>query len=456
MKNKIPEKSAMGTLPIPKLILGFALPAITGMVAGAIYNIVDRIFVGQYVGTLGLAAITVAFPTMIFMIAFAMLISVGGSSRVAILFGAGRKRAAEQALGITFTLLAGVGVVLAVVGWFFAKEALILSGGSGEVLAVALPYLKIIMLCAPFALIGFGVNAIVRACGSPRYAMCTQILGAVMNVVLDAVFIVCFDMGVVGAAIGTVAAQAVSAVFGLAYFWTRRAPLRIRSCFLGRLRLDVLKRICVVGSAPFFMQISFVLYMTIFNQLVLKYGGELGLSAMGIFFSIDSLIFLPALAVGEAVQPIIGYNFGAGFPKRVIRSVYWAVGMAVGFYVVSGAFAMVFAEQLVRLFSSNKELIALGVPGMRIAYLGIPFMGVTIVTNSALQGVGRGFASLALSFCRHVVCMFAPLFILPEIFGFKGLWMAFVVGDAGGCLIAFGFLAWMLRWLRKPQASAAV
>ena len=451
MNNASAELSAMGFQPIPKLILSFALPAIAGMIAGAVYNIVDRIFVGQYVGTTGLAAISVSFPPMIFMLAFAMLISVGGSSRLAILFGAGRRRAAEQALGITLTLLAGTSAVLAVLFWFAAPQVLKICGGSGETLAAAMPYLRIIGLGAPFGMCGFGLNAIIRASGSPRYAMCTQIIGAAANVALDALFIIVFDMGVAGAAVGTVAAQAISVVFGLSYFATRHAPLRIRACFLGRLRCDVIKRICAVGSAPFFMEISFVLYMTIFNQLVLKYGGELGLSAMGIFFSIDSLIYLPAMAIGEAAQPIIGYNYGAGEPKRVEHAIYWAIGIAVSFYITSASVAIFFAEGLIRMFTSNADLLAMGVPGMRIAYLGLPFMGVTIVTNSALQGLGKGMASLTLTFCRHILCMFTPLFIMPRLFGFNGLWMSFVISDSTGCIIAVGFLVWILKWLKDSK-----
>ena len=201
---------------------------------------------------------------------------------------------------------------------FFAVDAMLrLSGASGEVLEMARPYLRIILLGAPLGLFGFGANFLVRASGNPRFAMCTQIVGAVSNVILDAFFIITLDMGVAGAAYGTVLAQAVSAVFGLSFFWRREAPLRIRAHFIGLPRWDVFKRICAVGSAPFFMELSFVCYMTLMNQLIIKYGGDAGLSAMGIFLSLDSLLFLPAMAIGEASQPIIGYNYGAGMPKRL-------------------------------------------------------------------------------------------------------------------------------------------
>ena len=259
-----------------------------------------------------------------------------------------------------------------------------LAGGTGEVLETARPYLKIVLLGAPFALFGFGANFLVRASGSPKYAMCTQIVGALANVALDALFIVTLDMGVAGAAYGTITAQAISAAFGLAFFRRKDAPLRIRARHIRLPRPEMIAKIFSVGSAPFFMEISFVVYMTIMNQLVLKYGGDAGLSAMGIFLSLDSLIFLPAMAVGEATQPIVGYNYGAGKPERVVKAIRFALMIAVGFYVVSGALAEIFAPQLMGLFTDDAELLRIGVPGMRVGYLGIPFMGITIITNSLL------------------------------------------------------------------------
>ena len=448
--------TALASQPIPKLILSFAVPAVIGMIAGAVYNIVDRIFVGQFVGSSGLAAITVSFPAMLLMLACAMMISVGGSSRVSILYGAGRRRAAEQALGTSFTLMAIAGLAIAAASFFVTEPLIRLSGGDGAVLALARPYLQIILLGAPLAIAGFGINALVRSCGSPRYAMATQVVGAAANVALDALFIIKFNMGVTGAALGTVIAQAISVVFGLCFFYSKRTPLHIRRAFLGKLRLDVIKRIFAVGSAPFFMELSFVGYMTLMNQFIFRYGGELGLSAMGIFFSLDSLLFLPAIAIGEATQPIIGYNYGAGKPTRVLHAVYCSVAMTVGFYCVSLFVAEIFAEPLMRLFTSDPALLKIGVPGMKIGYYGIPFMGVTIVANATLQGLGKGRASFILSFLRYVLCMFLPLFILPELYGLAGVWMTFPAGDVGGCVIATFFLVRTVKWLKSDDAFKAL
>lgn len=438
---------------IPRLLLSFALPAMAGMIAGAVYNIVDRIFVGQFVGSDGLAAITICFPTMLLMFAFSLLFSVGGASRVSILRGARKQRPAEQALANAFMLLALVGVGGALFSLTPGIDLLLeLSGASGKVVPLARAYLKIILLGGPFALVGGGINSLVRACGSPRYAMATQILGASANVVLDAFFISGLGMGVEGAAYGTVIAQAMATACGVGYFFTRRSALRLRLSFLLRPQLEVIKRIVSVGFSPFIIELSFVLFMTVMNRTIHYHGGDLGLSALGVFFAIDSLLFLPAMAIGEASQPIIGYNYGAGQPERVIKTLKLAIFGVTLFYICSFLLAQLFTEDMMRFFNDDPDLLALAVPGMRIGYVGIMFVGVPIVTTSALQGLGKARIALFMALFRHALLMFVPMLVLPRFFGIWGIWMSFPVGDVLGCAMSIIFLRWLIRWLRSPKA----
>lgn len=437
---------------IPKLLIHFAFPAMVGMVAGAIYNIVDRIFVGRYVGTAGLAAITLSFPVMLLMFSFSLLIGVGGSSRVAILRGAKKQRPAEQALGHTLMLLAAVGFAGMGLSVYGVDLLLKISGASEEILPIARNYLRIILIGGPLALMGHGINSLIRACGSPRYAMGTQILGAFSNILLDALFIVKMGMGVEGAALGTVMAQGAATICGLMFFYWGSSPLRIRLHFLVRLRMKVVKKICAVGSSPFITELSFVFYMTLMNNMVRKYGGDIGLSAMGVFLSLDSILFLPAMAIGEAVQPVIGYNYGAGKPDRVVMAIKYAIKMVTCLYVLSFVIAEIFAKKMILLFNDDPELLAIGVPGMRIAYIGIIFMGVTIITNSALLGLGRAREAITLSVFRHAVFLFLPIIILPRFYGIWGIWMSFPVGDISGCLIAALFLKRLFNWLEGDSA----
>lgn len=438
---------------ITRLMFTFAVPAMVGMIAGAIYNIVDRIFVGQYVGANGLAAITICFPAMLLMFAFSLLISVGGASRVAILRGARKHRPAEQALAHSFMLLALVGAGGALFSLTPGIDALLeLSGASEEIIPLAKRYLRIILLGGPFALVGAGINALVRACGSPRYAMGTQVAGALTNVVLDAFFIVRLGMGVEGAAYGTIIAQALATVCGVAFFYTRFSALRIRPRYILRPRLKVIKRIVSVGFAPFIVELSFVFYMTIMNRTIHYYGGDTGLSALGIFFSVDSLLFLPSLAIGEATQPIIGYNYGAGKPDRVIKTIKLAIIFVTVFYIFSFLLAELFAAEIMMLFNDDPELLALGVPGMRIGYTGIMFAGISVITTSALQGLGKARSALLMAFFRHVIFMLLPLLVLPRFFGIWGIWMSFPFGDILGCAMAIFFLRWLIEWLKSPAA----
>lgn len=449
--NKADNKF-METEPMVRLIMRFALPAMVGMVAGAIYNIVDRIFVGRYVGSYGLAAISVGFPSMLCMIAFVLFISTGGASRVSIMLGAKKQEEAERALGAAFVMLGAVAAFFMLLSVFGAERMLRLSGADDKILPSALSYLRILLFCAPLGLFGFAGNSLVRASGSPKYAMFSQLIGALSNIALDALFIAGLGMGVKGAAYGTVIAQGISAAVSLAYFTRKSSYLRIRARFITIPRLDIVKRICSVGLSPFLVELSFVVFMTLMNRFVAFYGGNDGLSAVGIFLSIDSLLFLPAMAIAEATQPVIGYNYGAGLPPRVREAIKYSLCLTVGLYIISFLAAELFAEEMMRLFTSDENILAVGVPGMRIGYMGMPFMGITLVTLSALHGLGKGGMSLVLSFCRHALCMFLPLLTLPRFFGMNGVWMAYPVSDLGGGLISLCFLIWVLRWLKSPEA----
>lgn len=438
---------------ITKLLVKFALPSMAGMIAGAIYNIVDRIFVGQMVGTVGLAAITTASPAMILMFAASLLFGIGGSSRVAILRGAKKQRMAEQALSQSVLMLAFTGIFAVFLGATCTDTLLRLSGTSETVLPVARTYMKIILFGAPFALISVAFNSLIRACGAPKYAMWTQIIGAATNVVLDAFFIGWMNMGVAGAALGTVIAQSISTMVGLAYFFSGKATVKLRLHFMLRPKLSVLKKIVSVGIAPFLVEFAFVFYITLMNRLIHKYGGDIGLSAVGIFFSIDSLLFLPAFAIGDAAQPLIGYNYGARLIERVIEIIKKALVLVCSVYFVAFCTAELFAEHLVMIFSSDPALMELAVPGLRISYIGLVFFGLPVVTTSTLQGLGLGKQSVMLSAFRQGLFLFPPILILPHFFGMWGIWGAFPVGDVMGAVIAGIFLLRTIKWLRRPPAQ---
>jgi putative MATE family efflux protein len=292
----------------------------------------------------------------------------------------------------------------------------------------------------------------IRACGSPAYAMGTQLVGALINVILDAWFVLGLQMGVKGAAVATVISQAFAMLWVLGYFFSPHARLRLRRVFIFSPHETTLRRILAVGTPPFLVQLNFVLIHGLMNVAVAKYGGDLAVSANGIFMSMDSLLFMPAVALGEGAQPIIGYNYGARRFDRVRQTVKWAIGATTVFYIFSFIVIFFHAEFFVRFFNnSNEALITLAARAMRVANLGIPVMGVSIVTSSTLQGLGHARAGLILSFVRFGLLLVVPLAIFPHIWGLYGTWGCFPLSDITGSLLSLFFLLNAMKKMRKES-----
>lgn len=437
----------MGTGSIPRLLLHFAAPAITGLVAHALYNIVDRIFVGHTVGPSGIAAITVAFPFMITVMSFGILVGVGSSSLISIFLGQKNRENAEKVIGNALTLLAGGSLLLVLVGYFMLDHILLFSGASMTIIPQARSYLEIILVGIPFSSLSFGLNYFIRAEGHPRYAMLTLILGAVLNTILDGVLILHFAMGLQGAAIATVISQAVAAFWVSLFYIRGRGSLEMGFKNL-KIEWSITRRILTIGFPPFLLEMTFVVMLSLINRIIHYHGGDMGISAVGIFFSLDSLLFLPVIGIGEGVQPLIGYNFGSGDHSRVIHAVKLALLWAFTFFFLSFSIIMLFPGQLVSLFNrESAELMRMTVRGMRISYMCLPLLSVTIITSFTLQALGRARASLVLNLCRQVVFWIPFIIVLPMIWGLDGVWMSFPISDTLGSILAASILWKQVRRL---------
>lgn len=449
-----PKKLFMAQEKIPRLVARFAAPALVGMLANALYNIVDRIFVGQVIGADGIAALALSFPCMLLFFSVAFLIGLGAASRISILLGEKRVRRAEQTLGNAFMMAFIASVLLWIAARFFFGPILYLSGASDKLYPMAASYLSIILYGIPFNVISFALSCQIRACGSPAYAMGSQIVGALANIVLDAWFVLGLGMGVQGAAIATVISQFLSLLWALSYFWLPRASLRFRLHFILNPDLETIKRILAVGTPACLVNLNFVFVHGMITNTSSRYGGDLAVSAIGIFMSLDSLLFMPAIAIQEACQPIIGYNYGAGKIDRVIAATKMGILACTVFYLISFALVMSKAELLVMMFNSSDEaLIRLAAAGIRMANIGIPFMGVSLICTSFLQGLGRGREGLYLAFVRFGLFLWLPLFILPRYFGLFGAWGSFSVSDICGSIVAGIYLARCIKQLRLAQLS---
>ena len=438
--------------PILPLMWRYFWPSFLGVMANSLYNIVDRIFIGHAVGYLGIAGISVVFPFMIFVYASSVLAGVGASSLISISLGERRPERAERALGNGVLLLVLEAVALIIAGSVWRDDILRIVGTSDAILPYAGEYYDIILWGVLFSNIGVGLNYCIRAEGRPRFASATLVIGALSNVALDALFIQGFGMGLKGAALGTIIAQGIAAAWAVSFYVRRRGGVRFRASALVP-SVSVIGRIVSVGSVPALVELTFTFIIGMVNRHLAHYGGDLAVSAMGIFFSLDSLLFVPVFGIGEALQPIVGYNYGARNIERVIRTVRLALLGATAYYVGSFILVMTIPDVLMRLFTTQQDLVDLSVRCLRIGYSGVMFAGCSVVGSFFFQGLGKARQGMILSVARQFIFFIPPLFLLPLFFGVDGVYLSFPFADIGGGLLSLAMLRRQFRVLRLGAES---
>lgn len=444
----------LGRAPIGGLLLRFSLPAIVGMLVNAIYNVVDRLFIARGVGPLGLAGATVAFPLMLVLMAFGMLIGMGGSSLVSIRLGERRERDAERILGNATGLMILISLTITGLGLAFLEPILRLFGASDTILPYAKSYTSIILAGSVFQGMGFGLNNFIRGEGNPKIAMVTMLIGALLNIILDAVFIFAFGWGVAGAALATVISQAVSAVWVLAYYVSGKSHLKIRAANLVP-RPEIFMPMLAIGAAPFAMQLASSAVNGLLNNQLQRYGGDTAVSAMGIIFSVITFIVMPLFGLNQGNQPIVGYNYGAKNFERVRKTMLLAIGAASATVFSGFLVAQLAAPALARAFAGGStELVALASRALRIYTLGLPLIGFQIVAAGYFQASGKPREAMFLSLSRQVILLIPLFIILPLRFGLDGVWMAPPVSDLLSALLTGVFFLRELRSLSKKNTAA--
>jgi putative MATE family efflux protein len=444
----------LGEGNIINLLLKFSIPAIVGMLVNALYNVVDRIFIGQGVGSLGIAGITIGFPIMSAMMSFGMLIGLGSTSLISIRLGERKKEEAELIVANAMMLLIVVSLLLAIIGLIFLNPLLRFFGASENVLPYASEYLRIILYGSLFSGIGFGMNNLIRGEGNPRYAMFSMLIGAIANTILDPIFIFVFGWGIMGAALATIISQALSAVWVMFYFLSGRSMLKIRLKNL-RFNRDIIIKIIAIGSAPFAIQIAASILTVILNNSLLHYGGDVAISAMGIINSISLLILMPVFGINQGAQPIIGYNYGAKKFDRVKQTLKLAIFAATFIVVVGFIISRVFPQQLIRMFNNkDEELVRIGVRGLQIFLAFLPIVGFQIVSANYFQAVGRPKHAMFLSLSRQVTLLIPAVLILPRFFQLDGVFMAGPVSDLGSSILTGIWIFREIRHLDKRHLEA--
>jgi putative MATE family efflux protein len=412
----------IGKDPIGKLLFDFSIPAIIGMFVNAIYNIVDRIYIGQGVDTLGIAGIGLVMPIMMIIQAVSMLVGIGANSLFSIRLGEGRSDEVEKIMGNAFTLLFLLPAVCIIVCFIFMEPILRdIMKASGDVYEYAASYLRVILYGAIFAAMSPGLTHFIRSDGHPKTSMLVQIVGAVMNIILDPIFIFVFDLGVAGAAWATIISQFVSFIFVLGYFSSKWTRLRFRFKYM-RPDAKLAGSILAIGFAPFIMQFAMSLVGILQNATILKYGGDEALTAMTILFSVLIVIMMPLMGIGQGAQPIIGYNYGAKQYDRVKKCFKLAViactiVLSCGFIVAQFTPGLCFS-----LFSKDTgSLRELGILTMRICTSMFPFIAFQMMGGQFFQAIGKPIQASILSLSRQILFFIPSLLLLPVLFEAIGI-----------------------------------
>ncbi len=437
-------------LPISKLLIKFSVPAMTGTIITSLYNIVDRIFLGRYVGELGIAATTVSMPLMMIIMAIGMLIGFGTNSQISIRLGEKRTDEAEQLLGQGMFLFVSTSIVLTILALIFMEPLLVMFGATEGVLPYAKTYLSIVVIGTITHQISFGANSFIRGEGNPRVAMATMLIGGILNVILDYIFIGLFGWGMAGAAWATVIGYSVSAAWVLHYYLSGKSALKLRLKYF-KIRNDLLNSVLIMGSPSFIMNMIASVQMSLFNNQLAHYGGDTAISVMGVIMSFNMIWIMPIIGISQGMQPIIGYNFGAGRFDRVKKTLFQANVVAICLSSFFFILIEMFPEYVFRLFisDSNSPIIGVGVLAIRRFMLLLPIVGYLIITGNYFQFTGRPKISLALTIIRQIGFLIPALLILPEYWGLNGVWYATPTSDGGAFLITGYFLVRELRQLAR-------
>lgn len=436
----------LSTLPVGRLLWEYSLPAVVGMLVMSLYNVVDRVFIGQVVGADAIAGLAITFPVMNLSAAIGVLVGAGSTARISILLGAGNHERAAIVLGNSLTLLLiNATIYLSLFGIFL--DDLLMAFGASE---VTLPYARSFMAALlPGMLmmnLGFSFNSVMRATGYPVKAMLAMMLGAGLNVILDPIFIYWLDWGIRGAAIATDIAMGITAAWVLSHFLRRNVSLRFtRGTF--RLRMPVVLSIVAIGSAPSLVNAAGCAISVIINRSLYAYGGDGSVATVGVFVTYTSLITSVILGLCMGMQPIVGYNYGAARYDRVRRT-FWLAAWTATAICSAGTAVGVLAPQLIaRMFTTDAGLIAEVGRSLPKAMSAFMLVGFQIVSTNMFQSIGQAGKSIVLSLARQVLFLIPLLLILPPQMGVDGVWTAFPTSDLFATVVTVALLWWQFRTL---------
>lgn len=441
------DNTFMGTQPIGSLLIRLSLPAMVGMFVNALYNFVDTIFVGQYVGPYGIAALSIAFPIQMLFGAFAQTFGYGAASIISRRLGEKRPEEASAAAGNALIGAFSITLVLAVFTYIFRRPVILFFGATEEILPYTEQYIRVILIGIPFLSVKMCSSGILRAEGQAKASMTFMIIGAVLNTILDPLLIFGFNMGITGAALATVISQVVAVTLVVYYFAVGRSSLPF-SVSSFAVRLPVMGDIISLGFATFVRQSGTSMMSTLVNNLLRFYGGSLVIAAYGMIIRLMIFIMMPMFGLVHGFQPIAGYNYGAKNFQRVRSVLGTSVLMATLFASMCWIFIMMVPTQILSVFSRDPELLAIASPALRTVMAALPLVGLQIIGSTLFQAVGKRTPAIFLSLSRQFVFLIPLLFILSKVWGIEGVWISFPVADTLASLVTAAWVARELRQLR--------
>lgn len=435
--------------PIGALLWQYALPAVITQIIASIYNICDRVFLGQYVGALAIAGLTVTMPIMNIIHAFGSLVGAGSGARMSIVLGKRDIRWAESILGNSMILTIFFGILFVSGYYFFSDDILNLFGASTETIAYAKEYMDIVVPGMFLTTVTFNLCNLIRSSGYAQKSMWIMLSGSIINIALDTLFICVLDMGISGAAWATTISMAISSILSLSHFVSKKSFIRFRR-HAWQPKFRIFRNILAIGVSPFTMNVAGSGVVAMLNNQLLRYGGDNAVAASGVANSFAPLIIMLVLGICQGMQPIAGYNYGARRFDR-LREVYhlaMKVNVAIGCF--GTLLVLTVPRYLSMAFTNDPELLDLCVPAMRLMLVMSPLIGFTITNSQFFQSIDKPWIAIVTSLSRQVLILLPMMYIVPTVFtglgrsGLYGVFASCTISDILGAVLA-GYLLWTQR-----------
>ena len=428
------------TKSISALLWAYALPSIVSHIIASIYNIVDRVFLGQCVGALAIAGLAITMPIMNIIHAFGSLVGAGSAARMSIILGKKDYKWAEDILGNSLLLTFFFGFLFVTGGYVFMDRILTMFGASAETIGYAREYMDIVLPGMFMTTLSFNLTGLMRATGYPTKSMWIMVGGAILNIGLDALFIYVLDWGIAGAAWATTISMSCTGILSVIHFLKRSSFIRFRR-HAWKPKLYIFKNILLIGMSPFLMNLAASAVVALLNNQLLRYGGDLAVGAYGLANTFGSMSVMLILGLCQGMQPIAGYNYGAGHPLR-LKEVYTLtrrVNMLIG--LAGTLLALAFPHAMLRMFTKEEELIQIGIPAMRFMLVMFPLVGFTITNSNFFQSIDKPWIAIVTSLSRQVLFLIPMIYLIPPLFesmgyqGLTGVWASLTISDVLGAVL---------------------